>query len=790
MLRKTALGSFLFLCLGLTLVLSSQAEMRTFTLDFARHSIRWEEHYLLDNAYLLPEIGGCELTGMPGEPCLPTRAVSIYVPQGSELVSVNAISVRRVELPGAFVLMPAQPEIPLSSDTPPRPVMPDETIYSQAGPYPASPVRIASSGTVAGRKITGIEIFPLQYVPAEQKLIFNEQVTVTVEFSRAAYEQRVPGETENVRELRNAVVRGLVENPEDLAQDFPSDFGTLDPSVACEYLIICIENHADEYEVLKNWKTRKGIPATIETIEDIIATYPGRDAPEQIRNCIKDYYLNQSTAWVLLTLSAPKAKIRGCYCSVGGTVDTKIPCDLYFADMDGDWNDDGDAYWGETYDDVDLYPDVYVGRIPTNKGLESTIAVDKILTYEGRYSIPTDYQLDMLFMAEYADASTDCAIVKNMIDSESVPARFDPITKLYESSGNLNRTSALNALNSGMGIVNHAGHGNAQVLSIGPSALNTEDMLALTNAPRYSVFYTLACDPGNFDNVMGYFARGFLEAPDGGGFFIGNSRYGWYWPGNPGNGTGDRFDREFFESIFVRGYTHLGVAHADAKVQRIPYSGYNDTDRWTQFSLNLFGDPETHIWVDTPIALSGSHPDSIDTGAQDVIVSVTAEGSALSGARVCLWMGDDVYEVETTGGGSAQLSVAPADSGTILVTVTKDGYLPYLGSIRVADDTAGLAGATVAPRFGITVRPNPVTGPIKLAYGLNPIADPTAVPALKVYDAAGRLVRSLGLDQAQSHGSLAWDGVLESGARVPPGIYFLQLTHGSKVSTTKLVILR
>jgi len=241
--------------------------------------------------------------------------------------------------------------------------------------------------------------------------------------------------------------------------------------------------------------------------------------------------------------------------------------------MDGDWNADGDSYWGETSDDVDLYPDVYVGRITANTGVQCSTVVHKVLTYEGYYSLPTDYQLDMLFMAEYLDDYTNEALLKNQIDNESVPARFDPITKLYESTGNLNRTNALNEMNAGQGIINHAGHGNINVIEIADDILTDTDMENLTNAPRYSVFYTLACDPGAFDNLTGCFARSFLEASNGGGFIIANSRVGWNWSGNPGNGTADKYDREFFKSIFVRGYTNLGVAHADAKVQRIPYAG-------------------------------------------------------------------------------------------------------------------------------------------------------------------------------------------------------------------------
>ena len=73
-------------------------------------------------------------------------------------------------------------------------------------------------------------------------------------------------------------------------------------------------------------------------------------------------------------------------------------------------------------------------------------------------------------MGEWLDDETDAAINKNMIDNESVPARFDPIQKLYESSGNLTKTTAMAALNSGKGIVNHDGHGNVTIISIGPDA--------------------------------------------------------------------------------------------------------------------------------------------------------------------------------------------------------------------------------------------------------------------------------------------------------------------------------
>lgn len=413
-----------------------------------------------------------------------------------------------------------------------------------------------------------------------------------------------------------------------------------------------------------------------------------------------------------------------------------------------------------------------------------------MLTYEGCYSVPTDYQLRMLFMGEWLDDETDAAINKNMIDAESVPARFDPIQKLYESSGNLTHSAAIAALNSGKNIVNHDGHGNVTIVSIGSSLLTMDDFMSLTNGPRYTVFYTLACDPAAFDGVGGCLGRSFVESPGGGGFFVGNSRYGWYWPGASGYGTGDLFDREFFKSIFVRGRSNLGVIHADAKVQRIPYSDYDDTDRWAQFSMNLLGDPETPLWVNTPGTLSVSHLAEISTGSQTFTVSVSSGGSPLSAARVCLWKGDDLYAVgQTASGGGVAFSISPADTGTMLVTATKNGYLPYKGSAHVEDNSSGVAGGP-GGAAALMVTPNPASGSATLYFDLT--RGRTAEGAklsVAVYDARGRMVASLKPDSGPA-GKVTWDGKVSGGGRVPPGIYFLRASYGGTTAETKLVILR
>lgn len=800
MTRQIAAGLFLFLCAGFVSFAGAAETTRTFTLSFPQQDLRAEERYLPDDSvrntpFHLVAIGGLETMTELGEPCLPVKVVHVYVPQHRQIRRVVIESQSAVSLPGEYLLLPGQREIPLSSTEPPEAVMPNRQTYESALPYPASPVSVASVGSMAGRRIASIEVFPLQYVPAERRLILNEKISFSVEFEDADIlaAPALPKETANVAAARNTIVARTVENAYDLEADFPSA-GTLEGPTAAEYLLICHENHADEYALLTNWKTQKGVPAVIKTWQEILAEYPGRDNAEKIRNCIKDYYLNHSTMWVTIGGSSIKAYdyLRGCYCDVYGTVDNFIPCDLYFSDLDGTWNQDNDAYWGETTDGTDLYPDVYVGRLPENTGIQCSTAVHKVLTYEGRYSLPTDYQLDMLFMGEWLDDQTDAAINKNMIDNESVPARFDPIQKLYESRGNLNHTSAMNALDSGKGIVNHDGHGNVTIVSIGPGTLTMDDFMALANAPRYTVFYTLACDPAAFDGAMGCLGRSFVESPDGGGFFVGNSRYGWYWPGASGYGTGDLYDREFFKSIFVRGHSNLGVIQADAKVQRIPYSGDNDTDRWTQFSMNLLGDPETPVWVDTPKTLSVSHPAEIEAQSQTFTVSVSSSGSPVGQARVCLWQGNDVYRVgETAAGGSAAFSIAPADTGTMLVTVTKNGYLPYLGSTSVEDASSGVAAGDLGAPL-VKVTPNPTRGGATVCFSLpqHALGAGENTIEISIYDARGRLVASLSSKTDSPAGRLTWDGRTSDGTQAPPGIYFVKARSGDAAAETKLVVLR
>ena len=162
-------------------------------------------------------------------------------------------------------------------------------------------------------------------------------------------------------------------------------------------------------------------------------------------------------------------------------------------------------------------------------------------------------------------------------------------------------------------------------------------------------------------------------------------------------------------------------------------------------------------------------------------------------ARVCLWMGDDLYLVDETGGdGTVQFQFTAADNGEILVTATKNAYLPYLGSIGVGGDLSGVIGETLVRTPMVRVSPNPVTGTASIAYQLHGRTGASVEPnvGISIYDAYGRLVRELYPGDQAGGESIVWDGRLQDESPIPPGIYFARLTYGRKSAVTKFVVLR
>jgi hypothetical protein len=739
--------------------------------------------------YDLVSLDGAEYTTEPTEPMLPALNIQLLLPGGTTCSEVVASSEGAVALPGTYRILPAPRPASLSSHVAAKTPQPNALTYKSALPYPGEVARLVGVGSMGGHRIASVRVTPLTYVPATGKLRLHTRIEITVPLEPLADAPPVSRSPA----LRDGVAR-LVENADRLTElpGVPRSAGAR-PS-EFDYLIVCPEALADAFGPLADWKTRKGVRAEIVTLEtiDVDPRFDGVDQAERIRNAIKHHSAESGVSWVLLGGDTGVLPVRAAYDFFYGQ---GLPCDLYYADLDGTWDEDGDGRWGEhEQDSIDMYSDVYVGRAPVGTPAEAAVFVDKVLAYEAAsFTIADDWQLDALFLAEILwddpDPYTDGGIALDMIDDDYVPPRFDPIVKLYERDGNLDLAGALAELEAGCGVVVHEGHGNIGSVSIGPDEMTKSSLDGLANGGRGGVWYSVACWSAALDHDT--FGEHWVRNGAGGGVaYVGNSRYGWGCPGYPGECVSDLFSQQFMQSLLVEDLVHAGAVHADAKHHYVGVAGIDDYTRYAMYELNLIGDPEMPIWTGRPCPLTVVCPEEVDIvdGEATVEITVTSGGSPVDGAMVCAMTADGaVYEVgETDGAGVTVLIAAVDDPCDLGVTATAHNYIPAAGSVTLLEGS-GVDGEIVSATTLHPNYPNPFNPATTLAFSVGE----RSLVTIGVYDVAGRRV-SLLVDSEFDPGaySVRWDGRDDSGRHVASGTYFARMSTGNSVFERKMTVIK
>jgi hypothetical protein len=755
-------------------------------LSFDPAQLSFEKH----DGFDLVSLEGADFTSEPGEPMLPAVTVHLLLPPGVSSAALDFQYGGTVHLPGEFSIAPTPRPATFSSEEAAEIPQRNAGTYSSALPYPREIVRLAGVGSWSGYSIATVIVTPLQYVPTTGELLLHTtvQISLRADESAAGAERSVGADVAT----RAAVARD-VANADALSAYAPAAAGR--SGAPLDYLIVCPNSLAASFRPLADWKTLKGVRAEIVTVEDICSNpaYSGVDAAAEIRNYIARAHADRGLTWVLIGGDTNGVPARNAYDFI---YDQGIPCDLYYADLDGTWNDDGDARWGEQgQDGIDMYSDVYVGRAPVENAAEAAAFVEKTLLYEGGLpDVPGDYELDMLFLGEVMwDAPspyTDGGVALDILDSEYVPPRFDPIVKLYESRANLSASAASSALSNGYGIVFHEGHANIGVASVGPDALTIPHLDALENAPRAGLWYSVGCWSAAIDHDA--FGEHWVTNPNGGGVaYVGNSRYGWGCPGYPGKCVSDLYSQQFMNSLFVKELSHAGLVHADAKQHFVGQARTDNYMRYAMYELNLLGDPETPIWTDAPAPLTVVCPDAVAVGSgrADLNVEVLGGGVPIEGATVCASAADlGIYEVGVTdGAGIATLSLPVDTAGSVTVVVTAPNQIPYASAVAITEGTGVEDGGAARVTALHQNSPNPFCPSTEIAFTL---ARPGRV-SVAVYDVSGRRVASLKDGDAEA-GSfrLVWDGRDEFGRDVAAGTYFVRMQSSDSHFERKMTLLR
>ena len=660
--------------------------------------------FIESNGYVIPSVGEGVYPSEAGLPALPEIPLHIFVPGGGRAVDVEIIGMETREIPGAWVVLPMAEPRPVSQPAEYF-AEPDPAIYESAAAYPAQIMRSLGGGNLAGYGIAEVAFSPFIYEPATGSLTLITQIEFEITTEPLDYATVTPDRvTPSVAANYMNRVTSLVINPDEVYNPSvvvePSyrptengpDFGS-----TAEWVIIVPEAMMSAAEPLRDWKLRKGLTTAIVTTEHIYANYSGRDNAEKIRNFIIDANSNWSSQWFILAGDTNVLPDRRGYVNISGTSedDRQIPTDLYFADLDGTWNTDGDGYWGESGDIPDMYSDVYVTRLPARSADSLSTMVSKVLTYET--NVPDGFVEKALFLGAYLDSSTPGGSCKDVV-VPYLPGNYN-LTKLYEKFGNINKTLVVAQINAGnCAVVNHCAHSNYGLIGTGPDNMYVNDVNALTNGAEAGWFYSIGCMCGGFDRPVS-FAEALVANPNGGMFaVIMNSRYGWYSPGFPGGGMSDRLDQQFFDAVFNENKVNLGMAVADMRDEYAGTARGNAYYRWCVYENNVLGPSETPSYDAAVNDLAANHTDTYTGG--NVTVTVTSGGGPVNGALVCLFKNDEVHETATTNGsGVASFSDLPVSTdGDIMVTATAQNYRPYEGTMYCPNSEVKVAQFTADQR--------------------------------------------------------------------------------------------
>ena len=665
-----------------------------------RHTVHFNKSDLVFSQLFQHDIikmKGLELSYEVGSPQLPFCPINLMISDGEKIERIEIKNVKYELLDGYYDIVPVQKpqvlSISLMEGKKVEFTKPNALIYSYDNYYPENIIKILGNSYVGNVNLASLCVYPLQYQPIKRKIKFYSEITFQI---TTRSDQNISMKTLNFGRTQSQILTNLAKNlllESEQTYIFDQKETQTIQNENYQYVIITSSVVANHFKPLSEWKTKKGVPAKIVTVEWIYSNFEGIDNPEKIRNFIRYAYENWSTIWILLGGDVNIVPHRTAFamdCEFGGDPrENEIPCDLYYADLDGTWNNDGDDSYGEISDNVDLYPEVIIGRAPVENAAEADIFVNKIIGYEK--NPPLDYQRNMLFAAAilWHKPYTNTGIAKDMIEEESLAAGFYNITKLYEHTGNESVESVRNAINRGQNIINHHGHANTAVMGMGQGSFRISDMEALMNGSKQAILYSIGCYPANFEADC--IAETFVNNPNGGGVaFIGNSRYGWGSPGNPGYGYSDRFDAQFFRFLFKQKNHNIGKAIALAKAYYVPYARQENVYRWCMYEINLLGDPEMPVWTDIPDTLTVQYPLVVTTGTSQVPITVTKDGLPIKNALVCLMQGEDIYQYgETNENGQIAFKVAASNPAKeIMLTVTALNFLPYERSIDIVSDAA------------------------------------------------------------------------------------------------------
>lgn len=701
------------LLLGLCLffpILAMAQETKTFTVRFA------DGDFVLEN-----DADGCVVINSgkrdavfdddTSKPGLPYVSFNLLVAPNQTCSDISFTILEKVKVKSGVTVAPNPAIYPTDGS-----VVPSEEHAPVAytdDVYPAKSVEYAGLHKMDGYRFLGFNVCPFIYDAANRDLYLIKSLTVNAPLETESGPMKKASSGRIGRNMSD-IVQGLVENGDELETLYGNVPETgmkrviRNTTDSIEYLLVTNENLTEAFNELRNWKEEKGVTAKIVTIEHIKENYEGETVQLKIKNCLKDYYENHGTKFVLLGGDDTVVPVMGCYGKVESldhtgkprtVIDKSIPTDLFYACFDNnfEWNANGNELYGEVDDDIDMEPEVFLSRVPVRSEDDVRGFLYKVLNYEQGFTTK-EWNNKFLMCGVAIDADTLFKYKDEMVSDSHYRSEYlfgriklhfnGERFRLYDTGTDFpggadydcNGVNLQEQLSKGYSFVDVMSHGSPDYFHLENDMLyKVEDALQLRNS-KQTIITTTACNTNEFDNKSyePCLSEAFIRSYNSGVIaFLGCSRLAWS-PFGKGSGASEYNEINFYRGLFKEseGSRKYAEVVAKAKMMRIGSSLEDGGYRWTMFGLNPVGDPEMPIYTQEPKEFENV---SFDFNGDSVVVD-----AGIDECRICVMssdLGKAYYNVIKD---VQKATFCNLSDGEIDICITRPGYIPwrYIGHVK------------------------------------------------------------------------------------------------------------
>jgi hypothetical protein len=627
-------------------------------------------------------VKGCSGAGAPGDPLLPVYGITLLLPPGSVVESVQVEMGEPVLVGLGYVIEPTLEPVPYSAVESTDHAT--DVRYAAGQSYPTSAYEVIGKYAFRGYELLIVCLSPVAYVAGSGEVSYYPEISVLVETQKSGGVN--PLFRDDPRDL--AAVTKKVVNPE-MVSSYTEEY---QPVGMDEYdlLILTTDEFKDGFIPLQSAHESQGITTEIKTLSEV-PFHLDEATSEDIRDFLRDEYLEAGIEYLLIGGDADMVPARKLWVEAWSGGDTTfMPSDLYYGCLDGPYDYNENDRWGEPDDgtnggDVDLVAEIYVGRACVGSSQEIDNFVEKTIDYidSGGYSSgPAEMVGEHLWDnpdtwgGDYMDELIDGSSAHGYT-TVGLPLGEYTITQLYDrdwTGHDWPKSEIINRINNGARIINHLGHSSYGYCM----KLQNSDVTGLTNSDPCFI-YSQGCMAGGFDDpedhdcIAEYFT---VKTPTAAFAGIWNARYGWGVTGST-DGPSQKYHREFLDAIFGEDIPEFGKANQDSKEDNL-YRLSGHCMRWCYYQLNLFGDP-TLVFTEN----DNQPPDQPDTPSGTATGKIRTDYTFTTTATDP--DEDDVYYKWSWGDGTFSDWMGPVSEGEEMEMIhnwTKRGSYEVMVKVR------------------------------------------------------------------------------------------------------------